>query len=462
MSLAKLTMFKKNRALFIQSIFFSFCFFLTAFVYAQDNSPYSRYGLGDVVPNTNVINRGMGGITAGYADFLSVNFNNPASYSAFKTYLEERTKKGVSGRIVLDAGMNIENRTLRSPNQPLKFSSPDAYFSYIHVGVPLKNNWGMSFGLKPLSRINYRILRRENLVDPISGKQIDSAFTEFTGNGGSFLPSIGTGFAIKNFSVGVNVGYLFGKRENSTRRALANDSVDYYSSNHTTRSSFGDVFFNAGAQYKINLNKQTYLRLGANGNLKRTLSGTQDIIRETFVRSANGSGDFPLDSVYNQTDLKGEIVYPASYTVGFVIEHQNEKLGGWLFGADYIQNKWDDFKFFGAVDSVKNNWQLRVGGQFRPQPGSAYFSNVAYRVGFYTGPDYINVRGKLPQFGASFGLGLPIANYNRLSPGQFTILNLAVEYGRRGNNDNILKENMFRISLGLNFSDIWFTKRKYD
>ncbi|HRF27774.1 MAG TPA: hypothetical protein PKW54_10550, partial [Ferruginibacter sp.] len=30
---------------------------------AQENSPYSRYGLGDIVPNQNVVNRGMGGLS---------------------------------------------------------------------------------------------------------------------------------------------------------------------------------------------------------------------------------------------------------------------------------------------------------------------------------------------------------------------------------------------------------------
>ncbi|MFN2457740.1 MAG: hypothetical protein ABR502_06045 [Chitinophagaceae bacterium] len=461
MPLAKLTMLKNSCTFSIKILFpvlFTFCGLV---VFAQDNSPYSRFGLGDVMPNTNIISRGMGSITAGYADFLSVNSNNPASYSAFRSYLEERSKRFVSGRVILDAGLNIENRTLRNPNQPEKFTAPNALFSYLHVGIPLRNNWGMSFGLKPLSRINYKIARTEQLFDPRTGKPIDSAYTEFTGNGGSYLPGIGTGFAIKNFSAGVNIGYLFGKRENTTKRAFLNDTVLYNNSNHTTRSSYGGVFLTAGAQYKINLNKETYLRLGANGNLKRNINGTQVILRETFIRDAS-NGDFQLDSVYEQRDVKGEVVYPASYTLGFIVEHQNEKLGGWLIGADFIQNNWDDFRFFGTSDSVKDNWQLRVGGQFRPQPGSVYFSNVAYRAGFFTGPDYINIRGKLPQYGVSFGLGLPVANYNRLSQGQFTVINLALEYSKRGNNDNLLKENMFRISLGLNFSDIWFNKRKYD
>ena len=52
-------------------------------VLAQDNSPYSRYGIGDLVPNSNILSRGMGGITAGFSDFYSVNYNNPASFASY-------------------------------------------------------------------------------------------------------------------------------------------------------------------------------------------------------------------------------------------------------------------------------------------------------------------------------------------------------------------------------------------
>ncbi|MBD0277768.1 MAG: hypothetical protein ICV81_07360, partial [Flavisolibacter sp.] len=100
--------------------------------------------------------------------------------------------------------------------------------------------------------------------------------------------------------------------------------------------------------------------------------------------------------------------------------------------------------------------------QIRPQPARNYFTKVAYRAGLFVGPDYIKVYIKLPQFGVSFGAGLPITNYNRLSPNQFTIVNLSFEYSRRGNNNNILKEDLFRISVGFNFSDVWFRKPRYD
>lgn len=453
---AMLTMFQQNKKVLIKAtVSFSLLFFSMS-LFAQDNSPYSRYGLGDVVPNTNIVNRGMGGISAGYADGLSVNFGNPASYTAFQRFFEQRAKQSISGRVLLDVGLNIENRTLRKPNTTQKFTTSNALFSYLNVGIPLRKNWGLSFGLKPVSRISYKIRERGSL----SG--VDSMLTEYSGNGGSYLPSIGTGFGIKNLSVGVNVGYLFGKRESITKKAIVSDTVAYNNGSYTTRTSFGNLFLNAGVQYRINITKQTYLRLGASGNLQQTLNASQDLVRETFVQDGGGTGDATLDTVSSKQNIKGKIIYPASYTAGFVLEHINSNLGGWLIGADFIQNNWDDFRFFNAKDAVQDNWQLRIGGQFRPQPKRTYFSNVTYRAGFFTGPDYINAGGELPQFGGSLGLGLPLANYNRSSIGQYTIINLAMEYNKRGNNDNLLKENTFRFSVGLNFSDVWFTKRKYD
>src|SRR5687767_455928 len=229
--------------------------FINSFVSAQDNSPYSRYGIGDLHPNSNILNRGMGGISAAYADPLSVNFTNPASFSSFKTFLEARSKTSVSGRVVLDVGVNFDNRTLIETNNPEKFTTSNAYFSYLQLGIPVRNNLGISFGLRPISKISYKIAHLERLFDPGTGLPIDSAATEFIGDGGAFLVSTGAGLAIKNLSIGISGGYLFGKKDYSTRRTLINDSVAYHRSNHQTKASFGDLFFSGGMQYTINLNK---------------------------------------------------------------------------------------------------------------------------------------------------------------------------------------------------------------
>ncbi|GAC1427617.1 MAG: outer membrane protein transport protein [Flavisolibacter sp.] len=454
MQLAKLIMLKEK------TIFVLFLLIFSLSTLAQDNSPYSRYGLGDLVPATNISNRGMGGISAGIADVLSVNFNNPASYASFQTSIEQHSKKVAYGRVILDVGLNFSNRTLLIGNNSSRFTSSDALFSYVQIGIPIKRNWGISFGIRPLSRMSYSISRRENLTDPVSGIVIDSAFTQYKGSGGSYLPSIGTGLAIKNFSIGFNVGYLFGRRQSNTLRSFQ-DSVLFYPSNFQTSTYFGDVFFNAGAQYKINLNKQTLLRLGFSGNVQHKLSASQDMVRQTYTKGTAGE-ILQIDSVYGTSGVKGNIIYPASYKAGFLLHHTKEDGSGWMVGIDYTSTKWSNYRLYNQADSVHNNWQLNIGSQFFPKPGTSYASRIAYRFGIYMGPDYIKIRNDLPQFGGSFGLGLPIANYNRLSPNQYSIINLSFEYAKRGNNNNLLKENIFRFSVGFNFSDLWFAKKKYD
>ncbi len=458
MQSARSIMLEKRRLCFLKifSLLFFISFTLTSI--AQSNSPYSRFGLGDVSANTNVTLRGLGGISAGYADIVSINFNNPASYSQFQTILEQRSKKLQYGRVVLDVGTNFESRSLIAPNTPNRFTSNDLLFSYVQVGLPLRKNWGLSFGIRPLSRISYLINSTDSVRDVLGNAT--PATSQYRGTGGSYLPSIGTGFAIKNFSAGFNVGYLFGNRENTLLKQPINDSLQYFPSEHTTNSSFGHLFFNGGVQYLAKLNTNTILRLGASGNWRQTITGSQDRMVQTFTRGSAGE-ELRIDSVYENNGVKGEVIYPSSYKGGFVLQRTNTNGSGWLFGADYTTNKWSEYRFFGQKDLVQDNWMLNFGGQLTPRPRSNYFSNITYRFGLFTGKDYIKVLNDLPLFGASFGMALPIRP-SRLAPNQFTVFNLGFEYMKRGNDDNLLKENLFRVSLGLNVTDLWFGKRKYE
>jgi hypothetical protein len=409
----------------------------------------------------------MGGISSAYSDFLSINFNNPASYGSFQTLKELGAKKIMQGRAILDIGVNIENRTLREPDNVEKFTASNLLFSHIQIGVPLKSNWGLTFGLRPITRIGYQMVNGQQLYDPNTGLRIDSAVTLSEGNGGLFLASVGLGHRIainndQSLSIGMNGGYLFGQQDYSTRRSILNDSLSYASANYQSTTSYGNLYFNAGLQYQAKLKKDLYLTIGANGNWKQQLNATQDNKKETYFFNES-TGFARLDSVYEQKNIKGKIVYPGALTIGFIIEKfVTAKQGGWLVGIDYVQVKSSDYRSYGQADpAVKDKWELRAGAQIRPVPKSNFFSNVSYRAGVFFGPDYININEKLPVFGTSFGLGLPIRNFNRQNE-QFTVVNLAFEFIRRGNNDNVLKDNMFRISAGFSLSDLWFAKRKYN
>jgi hypothetical protein len=453
------------------------------FLIAQDNSPYSRYGLGDLHPNTSIFNRGMAGLSIAYSDqpisgstdprlgkyYPFINFSNPASYSRFFALKEGSTKKLQYGRMLLDVGLNFNSRTLREENNPSSFTSSNGYFSYMQLGVPLKKNWGLVIGLRPLSTINYKIDRNERLYDPNTGSMIDSAKTQFAGDGGSYLFNTGTGFAFGNFSAGINAGFLFGKKDYSTRRVLINDTVAYSSSNHQTKSNFGGIFFNAGLQYRIDLSKDKtkYIQLGVTGNIQQKLNTRTDLIRETFYTDPSDGSNLRLDSVYEQLETRGKLEYPASLGAGFIYEQLPDvKKSGFLLGVDFTSTDWDSYRFNGQTDALRSNWQLKIGGQFKPRLKESYKSLIAYRAGVFFGDDYLYINNKkMSVFGITGGISLPIANLkdaSRRFRTQYSIVNLSAEYIKRGNSNNPISENQFRVSVGFTLSDLWFAKKKYE
>jgi hypothetical protein len=428
---------------------------------AQENSPYSRYGLGDIVPNSSITNRGMGGISAGYVDYdkrfdlkdqypksQSVNFLNPASYAKMRI-------------TSFDLGFEVDSRTLLASDTQSKFRSVSAIISYVQLGIPLsrKRSLGMNLGLRPVTRINYKIDRRTREKSGNTGNPIDSMQTLYEGSGGSYQAYIGFGKSFKNLSVGFNTGYFFGTKDYSTRKSFIPDSLDdsYYASNHQTKTSFGGVFFDLGAQYRAQLSKTLVLNLGAYGNLTQKFKAEREAIDETFNYDVNGA-TFNIDTISYISNQGGQLQYPSTLGFGFMLD----RVDSWQFGVDFTTTAWDDYSFFGEKEKVKNSWLLKVGGQFIPdvRDTRSYWSHVNYRLGFNYGPDYINVESKLPQFGISAGLGLPVRRNPYLH--QYTLINFSFEYGKRGNISNILRENLFRAGLGFTLSDLWFIKRRYN
>jgi hypothetical protein len=422
---------------------------------AQENSPYSRYGIGDLTPNHNVFTRGMAGISAAVIDYQSINFTNPASLATIN-------------KTIFDIGVDVNTRTLKSTSPAKKFSSVNTYVSYLQLGFPLTTPkmrkkdmlWGMSFGLRPVSKINYKIEKNERL----SG--IDSLKTLYEGTGGVNQAYIGTALKIKNFSIGFNAGYMFGSKNHSTLLTFINDSTFYYISNSSTKTTFGGLFVNGGMQYDIVIEKDYLgriirnLRLGLYGNIQKNLKASSDIVRETVFYNQVG-GYNRLDSVYEDKDVKGYITFPAM--VGFGFSYQNTN---WMYGADVEYGNWSSYRYYGQADQVQNNWLIRAGAQYIPVKENAakvkYFNYVKYRAGLYYGTDYINVNTSRPQYGFTLGTGMPLSSLKRISyTNEYVVLNTALEIANRGNKQTNLRENIVRFSIGVSMSASWFQKPKY-
>jgi hypothetical protein len=448
MQLANIMMIPKRR------LFFFVLSALPLISLSQENSPYSRYGIGNLVPQGNIVNRSMGGISAGYADPITLNYINPASYSRLLYS-------------TLDIGAQVDIRTLKSVTPVEKFTSKNAVISYLQLGFPLlygnkkalqkKIAWGVNMGLRPISKINYKIERDTRLTN------IDSLATLYEGSGGLNEVFAGTGIQIKNLSLGFNAGYLFGNKSYSTRLIFIPDSVDvnYLKSNSSSKTSIGGLSFNAGAQYAIELKKgdtvMGVLRIGAYGNLQKKYGASQDILRETFSYDVNGA-TVHLDSVYEKNAQKGKVQLPSTYGIGFTMEREH-----WLYGLDFETTSWSNYRFFDQKDLVQNSWVVKAGFQYYPAENNSrkYGQFIKYRAGLFFGPDYIVADKKLPQFGVSVGAGFPLKLRQAFYETQRSIMNVALEYGSRGNKNNNIRENIMHISLGFSLSDIWFRRYKY-
>jgi len=256
----------------------------------------------------------------------------------------------------------------------------------------------MNIGLRPITRINYNLSTRTRVTG------IDSVLYNFVGNGGSYQAFLGTGFGNKKLSFGVNAGYMFGNKQYSTRVLFVNDTIPYKKSNSADTTSFGGLFVNGSVMYKIELKRNFYLRLGANGSIQSKLNASRDLSRST-VDFGPTSDVILIDSVYRATNQKGTIEYPASYGFGFLLEKEDK----WMVGAELNASMWSNYTYYGESESLKNTWTVRVGGQFIPDINSkSYWSRVVYRGGFSYGPDYIDLEKKFNQYLFSFGAGFPI------------------------------------------------------
>jgi hypothetical protein len=456
MHLANLT-----TAAFKKTALFIFIIFSYTFASAQENSPYSRYGLGDIVPSGNMVNRSMGGISTGFVDSLtllpyqnsqSINLSNPASLGS------------LGATTLFDIGGEVDIRTLKSNTSPDKYKATNTLISYLQLAFPITSkrmakkgyNWGIAFGLRPLTRVNYKILANRRITN------IDSVSTLYEGTGGVNQVNFSTGIKLKAFSFGISTGYTFGNRDINTKLRFINDTVNYQFSNTDAQTTFGGLFLNLGAQYGIRFKDNSLLRIGATANLQQNLKAKRNSLNETFAYGSDGSV-ISIDTVSFAKDEVGTVKLPASYNVGFTYTNPH-----WVLGADINYAAWSQYSFYGTKDAVQNSTMLRVGAQYyaatQTTPTKKYWSFVKYRAGFYYGNDYIKLNDKSkPDYGVTTGIGMPLTSFQRLRFGDFVMLNTGVEIGQRGNKTNqSLRENIFRVNIGVSMTAAWFQKRKYD
>lgn len=412
--------------------------FITSGLFAQENSPYSRYGLGNLKSKTNVANLGMGGVTIADNNPLLVNIVNPAGYASLQLTTYQLGVEGVT--------VNVQNSS--SSNRVGAFN-----LSYMNIGIPLiKDKFSLAFGLSPFSRIRYNM--QDNKVIP--GLEDAGIITSDYFGGGSIQTAFfGTAYKWKGFSLGANLNYSFGNYQNNLVQSFV-DSNRILSATFLKRTVIKGFHFDVGGMYQYKIGEDKELNVGF------VYSNAFDFKanRDSYVKSSVGELGQSLYqySVDSQENVKGEIHIPSKIGVGLLYK----KGDYWQVGLDYDRSDWSDFSNYGNVDSFGNAYMFRLGAAITPDVNAVlnYWKRVTYRAGFYYGQQniYLN-QTHLKDKGVSLGIGYPIRR-TLLSIGQ---INMALQVGTRGTTSSgLLKENYTRFQVGITVNDRWFIKRKYD
>jgi hypothetical protein len=421
---------RSNYYFFLSALFFFFNCSLSAQTIIT--SPYSRYGIGDLAANANAWNFSMGGTSIGLRSPSHINFNNPASYTAFD-----------STSFIFEGGVYFNYVSLSTNTQTT--TRTYASVGYLAFGFPVTRWWRTSLALLPFSDVGYNISSDEDVTG------IGHVTRIYTGSGGVNRFLWGNGFKItKNLSVGINASFLFGSLQQESSSTFP-DSAYYINFRQDNNIDVGGFYFDYGIQYTARL-KDVKMTAGAVFGTSTKVTAKTDYLYTTYLTS-NGT-DSPKDTIQSQPGIHGSITIPMMYGFGLSFE----KPDSWLIGADYRWQNWQKYQAFGVGDSLVNSFQVSAGAEFIPDINNytSYFKRVRYRFGLMYNSSYLDLRGKhLNEYAVSVGFGLPI---QRLK----TAINLSAELGTRGTTQsNLISETYFNFVVGFSIYERWFLKRKY-
>ena len=392
------------------------------------NSPYTRYGYGQLADQGSGNSKAMGGIAYGLRDRYQTNFANPASYTAVDSLT-----------FMFDGGISMQNTNLSDGT--VKMNAKNSSFDYITMQFRL-SKWGaMSIGLLPYSNIGYSMgSYTENEKDPGS-----SYINTYSGEGGLHQLYLGAGFKIlKNLSIGANISYLWGDISHSCYQTFPSDQT-IMPLTTVTGIEVTSYKLDFGAQYTHQFGKKHVATVGV------VFSPGHDLGNDSYVQRQLGNSTTGYSTSQKDTTLTMGIPMTLGAGVTYVYD---DRL---TVGVDVMFQKWNSVTFMNESDAFCNRAKIALGAEYVPDQFSrSYLSHIKYRLGAYYSKPYYKIDGARAanEYGVTAGFGLPL-------PRSRSVLSISAQYVRtQGTEARFLNENTLRVCVGVTFNEQWFWKRK--
>lgn len=407
----------------------------TVFFYGQNvvSSPYSSFGIGNISPIEHPIHSAMGGVGYTLQRNNFVNMNNPAALSGVD-----------SMSFIFDLGLYVCRNTLSSSQAQSRSFSGN--LGYLALAFPVFPWWQTGLSLDPMTDVSYRIKEHgDTSIFPYAHYNI------YEGNGGlNRLTWLNAFSPVRNLSLGIGMEYIFGNYFRSSTIHIT-DTGNFFNSGLEDNIHVNAFNFRLGAQYFLHI-KNDY-RFGLGAVYEAGLSLPTDEVYYSYTFS-EANGIITLRDSISRQEIKGKhIKLPSIMGFGISLEKPNR----WFLGLDATYTAWSKFEFQNKpVSEMKNNVQIRLGCEIRPDAYGNYLSKITYRLGMFYDSGYLQLSGhNINEYGITAGLGLPIRRSE-------SSMNLFFRYALKGTHkDNLLKENTYTIGISVSSKDRWFFTRKY-
>ncbi len=405
------------------------------------STPYSMYGYGIIGDRATSFQRQMGSVGYAMRSGRQINVMNPASYATADSLT-----------FLFDFGADISflwSQERNKDNKEVKGNEIGGGLDYITMQFPLGKYMGGSIGLVPLTNVGYAF-----------GSKIAHGAVENSGRGGINMAYLGVAGHYKGASLGLNISYNFGNIIN-----------DFYATPNNTGQSLTervmqvrDWDIQLGVQYMARITRDNSITVGITYNPKKSLHGkawvtTQELVAESVA-----------DTI-GQIKLKGN--YQSPNIVGVGVNFKHVRASRWMAEFDVTYQQWSKVKYspipvspgkegIGNKDGIAfsgmtfaDRIRYAVGGEWVPKIRGNYAQRMAYRLGAYYCDDYLKIDGnRVHEFGLTCGVGLH-------TPQDKTMINIGFEWkNRRARPNQLIGENYFNITVGVNFNELWFWQRK--
>ncbi len=404
---------------------------------AQSNStesPYSRFGIGDLSQKTAGVSRGMGNVGIALRSDRFINPKNPASYAAVDSQTFIFDFSASAGTSWFVEGSNKDARLLGN-------------FEYATMLFPVAPWMAVSAGIMPFSTVGYRFGSSQE-IEGATNKQYT---TLYQGSGNISEVYLGVSFdPIKNLSFGVNGSYLFGTLVN--RRLVDFNSTTANNLTNIGALSLHGFKLDAGMQYAVSFAKEHSLTFGVTYSPSLPLASR--LVSQKLLSSSTSATPQQADTITSNNSYHT----PNAFGLGLAYQWNNKL----LLAADVQYNMWQKALTGQPHYQARDQWQIGLGATYTPsEVARSIWQRMEYRFGLSAENSYITLPSNLAykgymKGGVSFGLGIPMVDrrswvdltfdYNHLFPQETSWVH----------------ENYFRITLGLRFNEAWFRKIRLD